>query len=120
MGLDMYLYKSAYIEEEVAYWRKANQIHGWFVRNIQNDVDDCKPYEVPIEALKELLEVCKQVIADNSRIEELLPVTGGFFFGSYYYDEWYFNDIKDTIQMLTECLEDGGDESSTFIYQSSW
>jgi hypothetical protein len=24
------------IEEEVGYWRKANQIHRWFVENVQN------------------------------------------------------------------------------------
>jgi len=28
--------KINYIEEEVGYWRKANAIHSWFVKNIQN------------------------------------------------------------------------------------
>ena len=35
MGLDMYLYKKVKNakKQEVAYWRKANQIRGWFVRH---------------------------------------------------------------------------------------
>ena len=28
--------KVTYIEEEVGYWRKANQIHKWFVDNCQD------------------------------------------------------------------------------------
>lgn len=31
---------------EVASWRKANQIHHWFVENAQNGIDDCISYEV--------------------------------------------------------------------------
>ena len=69
MGLDMYLERSerltegfdkvdvrAFVDDntvirkgvenpklltEAAYWRKANQIHNWFVENIQDGEDDC-------------------------------------------------------------------------------
>lgn len=34
------------ISEQVAYWRKANQIHRWFVNIVQGGEDDCNPYEV--------------------------------------------------------------------------
>ena len=37
------------IVEEVGYWRKANQIHNWFVKNVQKDQDDCKEYRVDYE-----------------------------------------------------------------------
>lgn len=56
------LKKVEYIEEEVAYWRKANQIHKWFVNNVQDGEDDCKPYYVSAENLKTLLALCKEVI----------------------------------------------------------
>ena len=70
MGLDMYLYgvKSNYWLHdynigqvktviEVGYWRKANQIHNWFVENIQNGIDDCDYHrEVREEDLRELPE----------------------------------------------------------------
>ena len=47
--------KVAYIIEEAGYWRKANAIHGWFVDNVQDGMDDCKEYYVSREKLKELL-----------------------------------------------------------------
>lgn len=110
--------KISYVEEEVAYWRKANAIHGWFVNNVQEGIDDCKSYYVSRTQLQELLDICKQVLEDNSKAEELLPATEGFFFGSYEYDEYYFADIKDTVNMLEECLSD--EEADEFEYHASW
>ena len=46
--------KVKYVEEEVGYWRKANAIHSWFVKNVQNGNDDCGEYWVDIDTLKEL------------------------------------------------------------------
>ena len=107
-----------YVVEEVAYWRKANSIHKWFVDNCQDGVDDCRNAYVDREKLEELLELCKQVKADPDKAEELLPTQSGFFFGSTGYDEWYFEDINNTIEMLEGILSDEtGDE---FEYHSSW
>lgn len=50
-----------YVEKEVAYWRKANQIHKWFVDNVQDGNDDCGTYYVSREDLKKLLDICKQI-----------------------------------------------------------
>ena len=41
---------------EVCYWRKANQIHNWFVENVQDGDDDCRDYYVSEEDLEELRE----------------------------------------------------------------
>lgn len=109
--------KVKYIIEEAGYWRKANQIHKWFVENVQNGVDNCGEYYVDSSDLKKLLELCKQVEADNSLAESLLPSASGFFFGGTEYDEWYFNDISNTIQILEEALED---ERGEYYYSSSW
>lgn len=46
---------------EVGYWRKSNQIHNWFVKNVQNGVDDCECYEVTEDDLQKLLMTCKKV-----------------------------------------------------------
>ena len=105
-----------YIEEEVGYWRKANQIHRWFVENIQQGEDDCGDYYVDQSDLKTLLELCKKVQADHSLAESLLPSASGFFFGGTDYDEWYYNDIENTIKILEEALVEDGD----FYYTSSW
>ena len=54
--------KVKYIEEEVGYWRKANAIHSWFVKNVQNGNDDCGEYWVDVDALKELLDTVNKVL----------------------------------------------------------
>ena len=105
-----------YIEEEVGYWRKANQIHRWFVENVQRGVDNCGDYYVSSGDLKKLLGLCNKVEADHSLAESLLPSASGFFFGGTDYDEWYFEDIKNTIKILEDALEDGDE----FYYSSSW
>lgn len=51
-----------YIVEEVAYWRKANAIHKWFVDNCQNGEDDCRNSPVETEQLAELVRLCKEVL----------------------------------------------------------
>lgn len=69
MGLDMMLYKNKKNKknnwknlEELVYWRKANQIHRYFVENVQNGIDDCSYYKVSKEQIEELLRRCKDVI----------------------------------------------------------
>jgi hypothetical protein len=109
--------KVKYIIEEAGYWRKQNQIHRWFVDNVQNGVDNCGEYYVDINDLKTLLELCEKVKADNSLADELLPSASGFFFGGTDYDEWYFNGIDNTIEILKEALED---ERGDYYYSSSW
>ena len=107
-----------YIVEEVGYWRKANQIHRWFVENVQNSIDNCGTYYVSRDTLQELLTLCKEVKENNSKAEELLPSASGFFFGGTDYDEWYYNDIDSTIKIIEECLED--ETADEFEYSSSW
>lgn len=55
------------ITEEVAYWRKANHIHKWFVDNIQEGNDDCGEYYVSQNDIKKLLEVVNKVL-DASKL----------------------------------------------------
>lgn len=146
MGLDMYLKGSRYIsswkegekelgekiaqivgqegmtvntvEMEVGYWRKANAVHQWFVKNVQNDVDDCKSYWVPREKLLELQDVCNQVLADVTLAPSLLPTQEGFFFGGVEYDEWYMENLEITIQNIQKALS--LPEEWDIEYQSSW
>ena len=104
------------IEEEVAYWRKFNALHKWFVENVQKGVDDCGDYYVDVDKLKELLAELEKVVKDKSKAAEILPTASGFFFGGTEYDEYYFQDVKDTIKVLKELVKEEGD----FYYYSSW
>ena len=110
--------KVKYIIEEAGYWRKANQIHQWFVDNVQKGVDDCGDYYVDTDDLEKLLDACEKVKADHSLADTLLPSASGFFFGTTEYDEWYFNSIDNTIEILKEALADESD--SSYYYSSSW
>lgn len=111
--------KIAAIIEHVGYWRKANAIHGWFVDNIGDGEDDCRRMYVPIERLKELFVLCKAVLKDKSLAESNLPTKSGFFFGSYDYDSYYFQDIEYTMDLLDEVLNSHTDDAE-YYYQASW
>lgn len=108
------------ISRTIAYWRKANQIHQWFVDNCQDGEDDCKLYYVDRPQLEELLNLCKQVKANQGKAEDLLPPQAGFFFGSTDIDDYYWADIDDTIVQLSAILENEKLKEYDFYYQSSW
>jgi hypothetical protein len=134
------------ITESVGYWRKFNALHNWFVQKLADGVDDCKELYVERSAMKELLETLEKVksvldkskkkkvpvhtgwsngeevyedieVYDTKKIDDLFPTTSGFFFGGTEYDEWYYNNVSETIKTFKELLdEEGGD----FYYQASW
>ena len=51
-----------YITEQVAYWRKANSIHAWFVAECQDGVDDCREAYVSREQLYKLRDDCEKTL----------------------------------------------------------
>jgi len=101
-----------------AYWRKANQIHAWFVKNIQNDVDNCGDYYVSQDKLIELLALCKHALATKD--PSLFPPQAGFFFGGTDIDEWYWRDLTDTINQLERIFALPEIDKLSFFYSSSW
>lgn len=52
----------SYVIEQVAYWRKANAIHKWFVENVQGGKDDCGSHYVSREQLEALKAACDKVL----------------------------------------------------------
>jgi hypothetical protein len=108
------------LEISVGYWRKANHIHAWFVHNVQDSEDDCKSYRVSREQLAELLSLCREVMADRTQAQNLLPAQEGFFFGSYDYDEWYFGATQNTIDQLSKILNNTKFDDCEFAYRASW
>jgi hypothetical protein len=114
--------KINYITEEVCTWRKANGIHAWFVNNCQDGNDDCKRYYVSIEKLKELHGIIVKILDNFKLAEELLPTQSGFFFGSYDYDEYYFDDLKFTRDVLDAEFKNYEEfkKYPDYYYDSSW
>jgi hypothetical protein len=110
------------IQTNVAYWRKANQIHGWFVDQCGNGEDRGEPYFVPRDKLVELHDLCVDLMKakDPSRAEKVLPSRRGFFFGPTDYDECYWQDIELTVTQLHRILTDPRLKDCYFLYQASW
>lgn len=104
----------------VAYWRKANAIHKWFVENCQEGVDECQETWVGRESLELLKKTCEQVLADTSLAQKLLPAQQGFFFGGTDYDDWYIKDLEFTAKRIDKILNDPALAKCDFYYQSSW
>jgi hypothetical protein len=116
---------SVAVEYTAIYWRKANQIHGWFVNELADGVDECQPIRVTRDNLVDLHSICGQLIDTRSTelANELLPPTPGFFFGAYEIDEYYWRDIEETHEQLTELLDEITEDNRwnySIEYQASW
>ena len=110
------------VDYPVGYWRKANAIHHFFVREVGEDVDDCREMFVHRDVLVDLRERCDEVlkaINTEQMAEEVgLETVSGFFFGDTSYGEWYKEDLKLTIEICDFVL--ALPEEYSFHYQASW
>jgi len=107
----------------VAYWRKANSIHKWFC-NLDGGKDECQRIDVSISQLRELRNLADAVLLQPAAASSILPTQGGFFFGPTEYDEWYMQDMRNTVNQLDIILADipadANEWDYRFIYQASW
>lgn len=111
------------IDFPMGYWRKANQIHDWFVESIGEGIDECQKMFVTREHLEALQKLCQEVLAvrytpqGEEVAKDLLPPAQGFFFGSYDIDEYYYKDLENTLIIIDRCLKS---KFEYFEYQASW
>lgn len=103
MGLDQYLEKVIVKEEteEVEYWRKNNQLQGWFEENC--DQQNCIPTTLTIELVEKLLK----------DIDSGLNQTDGFFYGKSAMDEEQTQNLVKTFEAV---LEDIKENNTTYQY----
>lgn len=151
--------KADYAEDdfEIAYWRKANEIHKWFVDNVQNGENDCGSYILTKENLQDLLSLVTDVLmhcelkegtirngytikkglfgfrkkynkmkgkvltrSSKRYCKKHLPTFSGCFYGSLDYDEYYYNDLVYTKDILKEILLNYDFDEVTLYYESSY
>ena len=108
-----------------AYWRKANAIHAWFVREVQDGQDKCQRSHVDASQLVDLLALTKRAISlyhagDKEELLLLLPPVAGFFFGSTDIGEMYLDDLKSTEEMLTRITTAPSFDQYDYFYRASW
>jgi hypothetical protein len=58
------------VSVRVGYWRKFDPLHRWFVNNVQEGHDDCRPAYVPPDVLAELEDQLDQVSDDPESASE--------------------------------------------------
>jgi hypothetical protein len=104
---------------KAGYWRKANQIHRWFVQNVQDGKDDCGDYYVSRQNLIDLRELCQKILENKDLATTELPTESGFFFGNTEYDDWYYQDLTETIEIVDRALT-LDQHQWDFEYHSSW
>jgi len=108
------------VRAESGYWRKANQIHTWFVNRCQDDKDKCQRTWVSPEQLMSLMSLINEVGKSKAKARVLLPTSDGFFFGSTEYDEGYFGDLHDTKKILKDVLKKATIDDWQLSYAASW
>jgi hypothetical protein len=114
---------SVNVSVTLGYWRKANAIHNWFVKNVQEGTDDCGEYYVSRNKVVELLDVVNKVLDNRDLAATLLPPASGFFFGSTEMDAYYWGDVEHTKTVLEnalKALDNDKDCRVTCYYRSSW
>lgn len=111
----------------VAYWRNAVAIHQWFM-NLPEDNSPKYVVFVSYRDLRKLKSACESVL--NVRTEEeakkqgLFPATchyGGILFENPQMDEWYFEDLERTVEIVDNILKNfnEADIHTKFTYRAS-
>ena len=126
MGLDMYLFKRKKNEpngepEEVAYWRKANQIRNWIVNHTDyKENADCEEFKLTKYNLINLLEDCQTALENREMANMLIPTKSGFFFGNTDYNESYFWDLENTVRQLEKVINETDWNNEDIFYYEWW
>ena len=103
------VYKDEVEHEEIHYWRKHPNIHGfmeYLYREKGGELDfNCQPVELTQEDIDSLAK---------SILDQELPKTSGFFFGQSFGDEE--NDDLEFCKKASEAIKEG----YTVFYDSWW
>lgn len=107
MGLDQYLRKVVVKQqtEKVEYWRKNNQLQGWFEKHCNQQ--NC----VPTKLNKYNIEAVEQLLTDLK--ERNLSETEGFFYGNSKMDD---EEYEDLIKLFTQVKEDIEQNDAEYEY----
>jgi hypothetical protein len=100
MGLDITLKTS----KSEKYFRKVNFLIPFVESKIGHALEDCEVAKLTKADLEVLVERCKEVLDDHSKATAILPTCGGFFFGSTEYDDWYFQDVEEVRDQVSDLL----------------
>lgn len=119
-------FKSSYISDDgmrqyqIGYFRKFNALHAYIVNTLAGGRDECQEIYITKDNLSALLGKLYTVSKNNELAESELPTADGFFFGSTEYDEWYFSDVNDALEMCELFLTNIDFDKYDLVYHASW
>lgn len=102
MGLDLFIEKIS--RKELAYFRKVNFLIPFFENYFNTKLENLKDLEITRESIEELKNRCEQVLNDHTLAKDLLPTQPGFFFGSTNYDEYYYKNVENVLEICKTLL----------------
>ena len=102
---------------QIGYFRKFNALHAYIVNNLADGRDECQEIYITKDNLYTLLG---KLYKNNELAESELPTASGFFFGGTEYDEWYFSDVKDALEMCELFLTSIDFDKYELVYHASW
>lgn len=133
MGLDMSFYKTTKSESYkydnfslAGDLRKANHIHKWMVDNCQGGLNDGRYTIVSKEKLMNLKSVCAEVLQNKGNVsfaQNALPRfigTFGWLYGHSEYNDFYYDDVNQTIEIVDNILKNTDFEKEVVIYSSTF
>lgn len=100
---------------EVAYFRKVNFLIPFFGYE-----ENCSNIEIDKYQVEDLIEACKEVLANHDKASFLLPTQAGFFFGETDYNDWYFDDVQNVKEKFEEILDDFDMDEDILIMHCWW
>lgn len=108
-------------EYDIGYFRKFNALHNYIVREFTNGEDNCRPVYLSHEDCHKILDTLKSITPENAK--DIMPTGSGFFFGSTEYDDYYFSDVADAIELfelICNLVDKDEKYKWSIIYQASW
>lgn len=111
------------IDFPIAYFRKFNALHNYFVENCDHPdgEDNCVDMLITPEIIDDLiLRLTKIIVSDgNEKVAEReLPTADGFFWGDTSYDECYLKDCRKALDLMLKMktLAEENEEEYEFYY----
>ena len=129
MGLDMCVQirevESHGVVKEYNY-RKFNALHGLMLRlgyeheffDAWDEVDNA--LLLGKDEIEEITDILSAVLFDKTQAEYILPIEKGFFFGSYEYDDYYFQCVEQALADFKEIQEKYTSDRFEILYDASW
>lgn len=105
------------IRKRVGMWHRAYAIDDYFQTISQENTNNIY---ISINELRELHSICKMVLEHKDNIEYCKMILPDTY--SNLYDEWYFKNVENTIEMLDDAIKNHQDSDFLvdYVYDKWW